>query len=150
MIEIKLNADNNTARFLRGVITNYIYILNSNVDRSAENEVRTVLSEMISNVLVHAYPDSEIKPAIVTIDHREEDSKLVLVMTVEDDGVGMSDVDQCKTPMYTTSKDESRCGLGFTIMETMSDKLLVTSNPGYGTKVLVEKYLPLDPDAIEE
>jgi stage II sporulation protein AB (anti-sigma F factor) len=150
MVEIKTNTDSNTARFLRSVITNYIYILNSNVDRSVENEIRTVLSEMISNVLVHAYPENEYyKPITVTIDHREEDSKLVLVMTVEDDGVGMSDVNKCKTPMYTTTKDESRCGLGFTIMETMSDKLLITSNPGSGTRVLVEKYLTLDTDATE-
>ena len=149
MTEIKIAyPDNNTARFLRGVITNYIYILNSNVDHCTENEVRTVLSEMISNVLVHAYPENEsYKPITITIDHREEDSKLVLVMTVEDEGVGMDNVKKCMEPMYTTVKDESRAGLGFTIMETMSDKLIVTSNPNSGTKVLVEKYLVIDPDA---
>ena len=142
MVEIKLNVDNNTARFLRSVITNYIYILNSNVDHCTENEVRTVLSEMISNVLIHAYPENEYyKPIIVTIDHEEENGQVKLIMAVTDDGIGMADVDQCRTPMYTTCKDESRAGLGFTIMENMSDKLTITSNPNFGTKVIVEKVL---------
>ena len=139
MITIKANADQSSAAFFRGVVTNYIDRFD--VDQCVENEVRTVLSEAISNVLVHAYPNSDDKPITVTIDHREEDSNLVLVMTVEDEGVGIQDIKKCMEPLYTTVQDEARAGLGFTIMETMSDTLTVTSNPGSGTVVTIIKVL---------
>lgn len=142
MITIKANADQSSAVFFRGVVTNYINTLNYDVDQCVENEVRTVLSEMISNVLVHAYPENEYyKPITVTIDHKEELEKVVLVLTVEDEGVGIQNIKKCMEPMYTTVKDESRAGLGFTIMETMSDNLLVTSNSGSGTRVEITKVL---------
>ena len=150
MINIKTNVDENSAKLFRGIITNYLNVLDVDIDRCTENEVKSVLSEMISNVLVHAYPESENKPATITFNHKEEDSKLILIMTVEDDGIGMVDIKKCMEPMYTTVKDESRCGLGFTIMETMSDKILVTSNPNFGTRVQVEKYLAEDLDALEK
>lgn len=146
---IKTNIDENSAKLFRGIITNYLDIIDINIDLCVKNEVKTVLSEMISNVLVHAYPESENKPAIITFDHKKENSKLILTMIVEDDGVGIVDIKKCMEPMYTTVKDESRCGLGFTIMETMSDKLLVTSNPNFGTRVLAEKCLATNLDVLE-
>ena len=141
MINIKTNVDENSTKLFRGIITNYLDVLDVNIDQCTENEIRSVLSEMVSNVLVHAYPESDNKPITVTIDHEETDSQVKLIMSVTDDGIGMADVKKCMEPMYTTCKDESRCGLGFTIMETMSDKLTITSNPNFGTKVIVEKVL---------
>ena len=139
MINIKTNVDQNSIKFFRGVITNYIDSLGYDVDTCTMNEIRACVSEMISNVLVHAYPESDNKPVVVTINHLIEDEQTKLVITVEDDGIGMSDVKKCMEPMYTTVGDESRCGLGFTIMETMSDNLLVTSNPNFGTRVEITK-----------
>jgi stage II sporulation protein AB (anti-sigma F factor) len=141
MITIKTNVDQNSKKFFRGVITNYIDSLGYDVDICRMNEIRSCISEMISNVLVHAYPDADNKPVIVTIDHIVEDDTTKLVIVVEDEGVGMEDVTKCMEPMYTTVGDESRCGLGFTILETMSDNLLVTSNRGSGTKVEITKLL---------
>jgi stage II sporulation protein AB (anti-sigma F factor) len=141
MITIKTNVDENSKKFFRGVITNYIDSLGYDVDICRMNEIRSCISEMISNVLVHAYPESDNKPVIVTIDHIVEDDTTKLVIVVEDEGVGMEDVTKCMEPMYTTVGDESRCGLGFTILETMSDNLLVTSNRGSGTKVEITKLL---------
>lgn len=141
MITIKTNVDQNSKKFFRGVITNYIDSLGYDVDICRMNEIRSCISEMISNVLVHAYPDSDSKPAIVTIDHIVEEDTTKLVIVVEDEGIGMEDVKKCMEPMFTTVGDESRCGLGFTILETMSDNLLVTSNCGSGTRVEITKVL---------
>lgn len=142
MIIIKTHINENSSKLFRGIITNYIETeVEEAVCLETTNEIRTVLSEAISNVLVHAYPDSDSKPAIVTIDHVVEDDTTKLVIVVEDEGVGMSDVKKCMEPMYTTVGDESRCGLGFTIMETMSDNLLITSNPGSGTRIEITKIL---------
>lgn len=142
MITIKTNVNENSAKLFRGIITNYI---ESETDVDActvvTNEIRSCVSEMLSNVLVHAYPNSDIKPVTVTIDHTVEDDTTKLVIVVEDTGIGMMDVTKCMEPMFTTVGDESRSGLGFTILETMSDNLLVTSNPGSGTRVEITKVL---------
>lgn len=141
MITIKTNVDQSSKKFFRGVVTNYVESLEYDVDLCMMNEIRSCISEMVSNVLVHAYPDSDNKPMIVTIDHIVEDDTTKLVIVVEDEGVGISDVTKCMEPLYTTVSDESRAGLGFTILETMSDNLLVTSNPGSGTRVEITKVL---------
>ena len=142
MIIIKTHINENSSKLFRGIITNYIETeVEEAVCLETANEVRIVLSEALSNVLVHAYPNSETKPVTVTIDHASENETTKLVIVVEDEGVGMSDVKKCMEPMYTTVGDESRCGLGFTIMETMSDNLLVTSNPGSGTRLEITKTL---------
>ena len=59
-------------------------------------------------------------------------------MTVRDKGCGIADVQQAMTPLYTTGEGE-RAGLGFTVMESFCDKLRVTSKPGKGTTVVLEK-----------
>lgn len=141
MMTIKTNVNENSCKLFRGIITNYIDSLGYDVDVCTVNEIRSCVSEMLSNVLVHAYPDSDIKPVTVTIDHIVEEETTKLVIVVEDDGIGMVDVTKCMKPMFTTVGDESRSGLGFTILETMSDTLLVTSNPDSGTRVEITKVL---------
>lgn len=142
MIIIKTNVNKNSAKLFRGIIINYIESeTNVDVCTVVTNEIRSCVSEMLSNVLVHAYPDSDIKPVTVTIDHIVEEGTTKLVIVVEDGGIGMMDVTKCMEPMFTTVGDESRSRLGFTILETMSDNLLVTSNPGSGTRVEITKVL---------
>lgn len=139
---IKTNVNENSAKLFRGIITNYIESeTDVDVCMVITNEIRSCVSEMLSNVLVHAYPDSDIKPVTVTIDHTVEEDTTKLVIVVEDNGIGMMDVTKCMEPMFTTVGDEARAGLGFTILETMSDNLLVTSNPGSGTRVEITKVL---------
>lgn len=142
MMTIKTNVNENSAKLFRGIITNYIESeTDVDVCMVITNEIRSCVSEMLSNVLVHAYPDSDIKPVTVTIDHTVEEDTTKLVIVVEDNGIGMMDVTKCMEPMFTTVGDEARAGLGFTILETMSDNLLVTSNPGSGTRVEITKVL---------
>lgn len=142
MITIKTNVNKNSCKLFRGIITNYLES-ETDVDMRAltTNEIRACISEMISNVLVHAYPDSDNKPVTVTIDHIVEDDTTKLIIVVEDNGIGMMDVKKYMEPTFTTVGDESRWGLGFTILETMSDNLLVTSNPNSGTRVEITKVL---------
>lgn len=142
MMTIKTNVNENSCKLFRGIITNYIESeTDVDVCTTITNEIRSCVSEMLSNVLVHAYPDSDIKPVTITIDHIVEDDTTKLVIVVEDDGIGITDVTKCMEPMFTTVGDEARAGLGFTILETMSDNLLVTSNPGSGTRVEITKVL---------
>ena len=87
------------------------------------------MSEAVTNAVVHAYPD-----VLGTVQVRVRilpDERLEIA--VKDHGVGIADVAQARTPMYTTG--EERSGMGFTIMESFMDTLRVKSVPGRGTTV---------------
>ena len=97
-------------------------------------DIKTAVSEAVTNAVVHAYPD-----AIGTVQVRVRslpDERLEIA--VKDHGVGIADVAQARTPMYTTGGEE-RSGMGFTIMESFMDKLTVKSTPGKGTVVSMRK-----------
>ncbi len=99
-------------------------------------DIKTAVSEAVTNVIVHAYPDSigQVQMKIrVLPDH-------VLEITVRDHGRGIPDVEKAMEPMYTTGGEE-RSGMGFTIMESFMDKLTVRSLPGRGTTVSMRKKL---------
>lgn len=97
-------------------------------------DIKTAVSEAVTNAVVHAYPD---RLGTVMIRARIlPDSILELV--VKDHGVGMADVAQARTPLFTTGGSE-RSGMGFTIMESFMDSLRVRSIPGKGTTVTMRR-----------
>ena len=99
-------------------------------------DIKTAISEAVTNAIVHAYPDSIGK---VTIKARICAGN-VLELTVKDKGRGIPDVDKAREPTFTTGGEE-RSGMGFTIMESFMDKLTVRSVPGKGTTVTMRKKL---------
>ena len=99
-------------------------------------DIKTAVSEAVTNAIVHAYPDS-IGKVIVKLKIYSENT---LELIVKDYGKGISDVEQAKTPMFTTGGKE-RSGMGFTIMESFMDKLTVRSTLGRGTTVSMKKRL---------
>lgn len=100
-------------------------------------EIRTAVSEAVSNAVIHAYPGDE---GDVNMELRlYEDGTLVI--SVEDQGVGILDVAQAREPLYTTGTDGERSGMGFTVMESFTDRLEVHSEPEKGTRVLMVKRL---------
>ena len=99
-------------------------------------DIKTSISEAVTNAIVHAYPDS-IGKVIVKARICPEN---VLELIVKDHGRGIPDVDQARQPMFTTGGEE-RSGMGFTIMESFMDKLVVRSVPGRGTTITMKKKL---------
>ena len=67
-----------------------------------------------------------------------------LIVTVEDHGVGIVDIEQARNPFYTTKPELERSGMGFTFMEAFMDKVEVCSQLGVGTKVVMWKYIERD------
>ena len=100
------------------------------------NDIKTAVSEAVTNAIVHAYPDS-IGQVVVKVRICPDQ---VLEVTVRDHGRGIPDVEKARQPMYTTGGEE-RSGMGFTIMESFMDKLSVRSTPGRGTTVVMRKRL---------
>jgi len=99
-------------------------------------DIKTAISEAVTNAIVHAYPDSIGKVMVKA----RICSGNVLELTVKDYGRGIPDIDQARRPMFTTGGEE-RSGMGFTIMESFMDKLTVRSVSGRGTTVVMKKRL---------
>ncbi len=97
-------------------------------------DIKTAVSEAVTNSIVHGYPDSIgricVKARILPGN--------VLEITVRDWGGGIADIEKAREPMFTTGGEE-RSGMGFTIMESFTDKLTVRSKPGAGTTVIMRK-----------
>ena len=98
------------------------------------NDIKTAVSEAVTNAIVHAYPDTLGKVSM-RLRIREDHS---LEIVVKDWGVGIADVERARAPMFTTGGDE-RAGMGFTIMESFMDTLRVRSTPGKGTTVTMRR-----------
>lgn len=97
-------------------------------------DIRTAVSEAVTNCIVHAYPD---KLGTITLRCRILKDN-VLDIVIKDKGVGIPDVEQARRPSFTTGGAE-RSGMGFTIMESFMDRLTVKSTPGKGTTVSMRK-----------
>ena len=100
-------------------------------------DIKTAVSEAVTNCVVHAYPDSLGK---ILLRCRILDGDR-LEIVVRDWGRGIEDVAKARTPLYTTGGEE-RSGMGFTIMESFMDRLNVRSRPGEGTTVVMTRTLP--------
>ncbi len=99
-------------------------------------DIRTAVSEAVTNCIVHAYPEGL---GIITIRCRIlKDNTLDIV--IKDKGIGIENLEQARKPMYTTGGSE-RSGMGFTIMESFMSSFCVTSVPGKGTTVHMRRKL---------
>ena len=98
------------------------------------NDIKTAVSEAVTNAIVHAYPDTLGK---VSLKLRIKEGNM-LEIVVKDWGGGIPDVEQARTPLFTTGNEE-RSGMGFTIMESFMDILRVRSAPGKGTSVTMAR-----------
>jgi stage II sporulation protein AB (anti-sigma F factor) len=97
-------------------------------------DIRTAVSEAVTNCIVHAYPD-EIGPIYLRLRIL---SGNVLEISVKDHGRGIEDIAKAREPLFTTGGEE-RSGMGFTIMESFTDTLRVRSRPGKGTTVTMQR-----------
>lgn len=120
--------------FARSVVAAFVAQLDPTLDEVAD--LRTAVSEAVTNCIVHAYRD-QIGP--IRLHMRLYDTGKVQIKIV-DRGCGIPDVRQAMQPLFTTGGEE-RSGLGFSVMESFTDKVRVRSTPGKGTTVTLEKYI---------
>ncbi len=101
------------------------------------NDVKTAVSEAVTNAIVHAYPD-EKGDVEMSMCLNEEG---ILTIFIRDEGKGIEDIEQAMQPFYTTLADDERSGMGFTVMQTFMDMVEVASKSGGGTTVIMKKRL---------
>lgn len=99
------------------------------------SEFKTIVSEAVTNAIIHGYECDGT--SLVTLNAKIDEHKVSL--TVRDEGAGIEDVERAMEPMFTTRPYMERSGMGFTIMESFSDNLVVKSEVGKGTTVTFEK-----------
>lgn len=100
------------------------------------SDIKTAVSEAVTNCIVHAYPDGL---GIISVRCRILKDR-VLDIVIKDKGIGISDLDQARKPMFTTGGAD-RSGMGFTIMESFMTNFSVESSPGKGTAVHMRRRL---------
>ena len=93
-------------------------------------DIRTAVSEAVTNCIVHAYPDGF---GIITLRCRILKDN-ILDIVIKDRGIGIKDLEQARRPTFTTGGTD-RSGMGFTIMESFMTSFEVNSSPGKATSV---------------
>ncbi len=134
-VKIKMCANKNNITFARGAIASFL--VNCDLTINVLNEIKTIVSEAVTNAIVHGYLNDEEKIVHLEFDLNDD----LLTIIVEDFGVGIEDVEKAKEPLFSTKLQEERAGLGFTIMEVFSDEMTVESKLGIGTKIVCTKKL---------
>ncbi len=114
--------------FARAAVASFASQLDPTLEELGD--IRTAVSEAVTNCIVHAYPNGL---GIIALRCRILKDN-VLDIVVKDRGVGIADLEQARRPMFTTGGSE-RSGMGFTIMESFMTSFSVTSEPGKGTSV---------------
>lgn len=137
-VKIEMNANKDNITFARGAISSFL--INCGLTINFLNEIKTIVSEAVTNAIVHGYKNDERE--IVYLEFELLDDTLTII--VEDFGVGIEDIERAKEPLFTTKLQEERAGLGFTIMEVFSDEMQIVSNINIGTKIVCKKKLVCD------
>ena len=119
----------------RSIISGFLLPLDPDVEELAD--IRCAVSEAVTNCIVHAYRG---KIGVITLTARCYEDRTLRII-ISDKGCGIEDVAKARTPLFTTCPDEDRCGMGFSIMESFSDKLSVVSKPNSGTRVTLTRKL---------
>ena len=121
--------------FARMVISAFLVQINPPV--SLISEVRTAVSEAVTNAVVHAYRETNAGKIIMRAEL--DDSRLRII--IEDFGCGIENIEQAMQPFYTTQPGGERTGMGFSLMLSFMDSVKVFSAPGNGTTVEMSKLL---------
>ena len=131
-LKLEFPALSKNETFARGAVAAFCLRLNPSLDELSD--VKTAVSEAVTNCIVHAYAGKE---GIIRIECEAEGDTLHI--EISDSGRGIEDVARAVEPFFTTLEDEERSGMGFTIMQTFMSTFKVESAAGRGTTVTMTK-----------
>lgn len=123
--------------FARNVVSCIALKLNPSV--AELSDIKTAVSEAVTNSIVHGYPNSVGE---IILETHTTDNEIHI--NIFDNGVGIENVSQALEPFYTTREDEERSGMGFTIMKSFMNEVEVFSKKGEGTRIYMKKTIKSD------
>ena len=118
----------------RMVVSAFMMDMNPTLEQLAD--VKTAVSEAVTNAIVHGYSQAEQQVELVC-DQIDGNLQIMVI----DHGVGIEDVQSAMQPFYTSKPELERSGMGFAFMQAFMDNVSVESQPGVGTKVILQKYI---------
>jgi len=132
--EVVFDALSQNEAFARMVVAGFVMPLDPTIDEL--NELKTIVSEAVTNSIIHGYENKKGKVKMV-MEYENE----WITLTIIDYGKGIEDVNKARELFYTSKPEEERSGMGLTIMEIFSDEFYISSKIGEGTIVKVKKKL---------
>jgi stage II sporulation protein AB (anti-sigma F factor) len=132
MIRFEFDSCSENEAMARVVIAAYLLREDPTIEEMAD--VKTAVSEAVTNSIIHGYEES---PGKILMEAELKDHCLEVVIT--DYGKGIADIKKAMEPLYTTKPEKERSGMGFAFMEAFMDELYVESKVGEGTKVRMKK-----------
>lgn len=136
-MEIKMPAYSYNEKLARTITAAFMLDMNPTVEEVAD--VKTAVSEAVTNSIIHGYGAYEKEDKVPMIRMVCEQNGLELTVVIEDEGCGIEDIAKAMEPLYTTRPDLERSGMGFSFMEAFMNEIKVISSPGEGTKVIMKK-----------
>lgn len=118
--------------FARSCVAAFCVQLNPTLDEITD--IKTAVSEAVTNCVVHAYPKEQGE---ITVNVKLTNNSAII--SVSDNGIGISNFEKARQPFFTTKPGQERSGMGFTVMESFMDKVNLLKNNGKGVTVLMEK-----------
>ena len=133
-MELKIKSLSVNESFARSAVSAFCVQANLSLDELTE--IKTAVSEAVTNCVVHAYPNKigEIKIVVKLLEDR-------IYISIKDFGVGINDIEKAKEPFFTTKPEQERSGMGFTVMESFMDNVEIKRNKESGITVVMEKFL---------
>lgn len=132
-MEVSFKALSVNEGFARICVAGFCLPLNPTLDEIGD--IKTAVSEAVTNCVVHAYPGKN--KGLITL--RCELDDCMVKITVKDYGIGIKDIEKAREPFFTTKPSEERSGMGFAVMESFMDSLDVCHNEGSGISVTMCK-----------
>ena len=136
-MKLEISAIGENESFARSAVAAFALPLNPTL--SELSDVKTAVSEAVTNCVVHAYPPKLCGKIYIECLAKSSPEGGELHITVTDAGCGIADTERAQTPFFSTVSDGERSGMGFTIMQTFMDEFSLESEPGQGTKVRMKK-----------
>ncbi|WP_346886284.1 anti-sigma F factor [Clostridium sp. UBA4395] len=133
-IKVEFSSLSKNESFARVVIAAFAAQLDPTLDELSD--IKTAVSEAVTNAIIHGY-GNESEGNFVKLEATIIDNEFTV--KVIDNGAGIDNVDMAMQPLYTSRPDLERSGMGFTVMETFMDSLIVESVKGEGTTVTMKK-----------
>lgn len=134
--DMRLPAISHNEAFARNVVASFAVEISPTLEEI--NDIKTAVSEAVTNCVVHAYKGGS---GIVEIECKVDEIERSIEIVVRDFGKGIADVKQAVEPFFTTSPEDERSGMGFTIIETFMDEMSVESTLDKGTVVRMKKVM---------
>ena len=133
-LKITILSNSSNESFSRVAVSSFLAQLDPTIEEI--NDIKTAVSEAVTNCIVHAYKNT-IGKIYITVRIYEDRT---VVIKIKDNGCGIEDIEKAKEPLFTTAGDE-RAGLGFAVMESFMDKIKVASKKDKFTSVTLRKRL---------